>query len=263
MVDNNGGRPNTGIRRVTKKVKRRPESSQEADDPTVDGDGQQIQNQDTTRISYKATLMGDVHEAVQHIRMEEGFELQDGDVRKMSRTVIVKLLGSKIGFNALNNKITLLWKPKGSFQLMDLDNEFYLVQFDDTDDYKNVLTGGPWVVYGLLEGFYSKVLLRAIGQIIGPVIKLNINTNLVRKGHFTRLAVCVDLQKLLISKKRVEEEAFGPWMLVERHHWGKARSNGEPRNSGQRANQGGSRFSILEKEDGLNHDVFSGQVEDM
>ncbi|MBA0576766.1 hypothetical protein Golob_027570 [Gossypium lobatum] len=143
MVDNNGGRPNTGIRRVTKKVKRRPESSQEADDPTVDGDGQQIQNQDTTRISYKATLMGDVHEAVQHIRMEEGFELQDGDV------------------------------------------------------------------------------------------------------------------------KRVEEEAFGPWMLVERHHWGKARSNGEPRNSGQRANQGGSRFSILEKEDGLNQDVFSGQVEDM
>ncbi|MBA0587193.1 hypothetical protein Gorai_000327, partial [Gossypium raimondii] len=80
MVDNNGGRPNTGIRRVTKKVKRRPESSQEADDPTVDGDGQQIQNQDTTRISYTATLMGDVHEAVQHIRMEEGFELQDGDV---------------------------------------------------------------------------------------------------------------------------------------------------------------------------------------
>ncbi|MBA0650012.1 hypothetical protein Goklo_017503, partial [Gossypium klotzschianum] len=100
--------------------------------------------------------------------------------------------------------------------------------FDDTDDYKNVLTGGPWVVYGnyltvhpwsldfsstnadmsiqvvwirlpgLLEGFYSKVLLTAIGQIIGPVIKLNINTNLVRKGQFTRLAVCVDLQKLVV-----------------------------------------------------------------
>ncbi|XP_016673238.1 uncharacterized protein [Gossypium hirsutum] len=154
----------------------------------------------------------------------------------MSRTVIVKLLGSKIGFNALSKKITLLWKPKGSFQLMDLDNEFYLVQFDDTDDYKNVLTGGPWVVYGnyltvrpwsldfsstnadmsiqvvwirlpgLLEGFYSKVLLRAIGQIIGPVIKLNINTNLERKGQFTRLAVCVDLQKLLISKVRINDQ---------------------------------------------------------
>ncbi|MBA0614797.1 hypothetical protein Godav_015040 [Gossypium davidsonii] len=52
-------------------------------------------------------------------------------------------------------------------------------------------------------------------------------------------------------------------MLVERHRGGKARSNGEPRNSGRRANQGGSRFSILEKEDGLNQDVFSGQVEDM
>ncbi|KAH1091757.1 hypothetical protein J1N35_019014 [Gossypium stocksii] len=165
MVDDIGGKPNTGIGRATKKVKRRPGSSQEANYPTVDRDGRQIQNQDTTRISYKATPMGDVHEAGQHIRMEESFELQDGDMvtkmvdrvpsitfldrvhkfieRKMSRTMIVKLLGSKIRFNALSNKITLLWKPKGSFQLMDLENEFYLVQFNDTNDYNNVLTRGP------------------------------------------------------------------------------------------------------------------------
>lgn len=39
------------------------------------------------------------------------------------------------------------------------------------------------------EGFYSKVLLRAIGQAIGPVIKLNVNTNLTRRGYFARIVV--------------------------------------------------------------------------
>ncbi|KAH1096954.1 hypothetical protein J1N35_013875 [Gossypium stocksii] len=56
---------------------------------------------------------------------------------------------------------------------------------------------------GLPKGFYSEVLLCAIGQTIGMVIKLDINTNLARRGHFARLAACVDLQKPLIVKMRI------------------------------------------------------------
>lgn len=49
--------------------------------------------------------------------------------RRMARTIIVKLLGGKIGFNALLNKITLIWSPQGHFQLMDLENDYYLIRF--------------------------------------------------------------------------------------------------------------------------------------
>ncbi|KAK5840216.1 hypothetical protein PVK06_009103 [Gossypium arboreum] len=205
MADATGGRPSTDIGRATKKVRRRLESSQDVDDPNVNGNGRQILNPDNARISYKATLMRTGHELGQQPSLEDDFDLQDWDVVteavdgvlsttflnrvnkfiecKMSRIVIVKLLRSRIGFNALINKITLLGKPKGAFQLMDLENEFYLVRFNDTFDYNNALIGGLSVVYGLLEGFYSEVLLCAIRRIIGMVIKLDINTNLVRKGR--------------------------------------------------------------------------------
>ncbi|KAH1072982.1 hypothetical protein J1N35_025310 [Gossypium stocksii] len=32
--------------------------------------------------------------------------------------------------------------------LMDLENDFYLVRFNNEEDYNRVLVGGPWVVYG-------------------------------------------------------------------------------------------------------------------
>lgn len=56
---------------------------------------------------------------------------------------MVKLLGGRIGFNALLNKISLMWSPKGQFQLMDLENDFYLVRFQVEDDYHRALIKGP------------------------------------------------------------------------------------------------------------------------
>ncbi|MBA0706008.1 hypothetical protein Golax_018151 [Gossypium laxum] len=44
--------------------------------------------------------------------------------RRMARTVIVKMLGGRIGFNAFMNKISLLWNPRSPIQLMDLENDF-------------------------------------------------------------------------------------------------------------------------------------------
>ncbi|MBA0560963.1 hypothetical protein Golob_017830, partial [Gossypium lobatum] len=87
----------------------------------------------------------------------------------MAKTVIVKLLGWRITFNALLNK----------------------------DDYNDILTKGPWVIFrqyltvrpwslgflveqneidtqvvwvrlpGLSEGYYTSFILKAIGQVTG------------------------------------------------------------------------------------------------
>ncbi|MBA0776807.1 hypothetical protein Gotri_011753, partial [Gossypium trilobum] len=65
--------------------------------------------------------------------------------RKMARTIIVKHLGRKIGFNALLNKVTTLWSSRQSIQLMDLENGYYLVRFQDEGGFNKVLVGGPWV----------------------------------------------------------------------------------------------------------------------
>nr|KJB14807.1 hypothetical protein B456_002G144200 [Gossypium raimondii] len=145
--------------------------------------------------------------------MEKGFDLKDGDV--ITEVVDEILL---ITFSDRVHQF-IEWKN----QLMDLENEFFLVRFHDIDDYNNVLAGGPWVVYGnyltvrpwspnfsttctdvnvqvvwiclpgLLEGLYSEVFIWAIGQTIELIIKLDINTNLAKRCRFARLATCIDL----------------------------------------------------------------------
>ncbi|MBA0761296.1 hypothetical protein Gotri_023967 [Gossypium trilobum] len=238
--------------------------------------------------------------------MEEEFELKDGDVvdgiptiiffdqvhkyieRRMAKTIIMKLLGRSIGFNVLLKKITSLWCPRSPIQLMDLENDYYLIRFN------KVVFGGPWVIFGqyltvrlwskdfstsqskvdtqlvwvrlpgLPEGFYSDFLIRAIGQLLGQVVKLDAHTNSARKGRFARL-VCgmyghntdfclgkkapllegesvVDrkVADKLVIPKRTEEEDFIPCILVERRQ----------RRQGRR----GSRFVAL---NGCQDDVLT------
>ncbi|KAE8668584.1 hypothetical protein F3Y22_tig00112293pilonHSYRG00284 [Hibiscus syriacus] len=78
---------------------------------------------------------------------------------KVSKSVIVRLLGKKLGYKALLNQIQLLWRPTVEMQLIDLDNEYFLVrslwnvcEHEDTGNSKpsggyNVLEEpyGPWI----------------------------------------------------------------------------------------------------------------------
>ncbi|MBA0732589.1 hypothetical protein Gogos_016666 [Gossypium gossypioides] len=56
---------------------------------------------------------------------------------------------------------------------------------------------------GLPKGYYSDCLLRAIGQTIGPVVKLDVHTVSAHQGRFVWLAVCVDFRKPLVSKVKI------------------------------------------------------------
>ncbi|MBA0866166.1 hypothetical protein Goshw_018554, partial [Gossypium schwendimanii] len=66
---------------------------------------------------------------------------------------------------------------RGSIQLMDIENDYYLVKFKSMDDYT-----------------------RAIGSTIGHVIKIDYNTENGTKGKFAHMALNADLNKPLISK---------------------------------------------------------------
>lgn len=69
--------------------------------------------------------------------------------KRMGNSLVIKLIGRSIVFNALLNRIQILWKPSLPFQLMDLVNNFYLVRFGDKGDLDRMVTGGgPWVLFG-------------------------------------------------------------------------------------------------------------------
>lgn len=52
--------------------------------------------------------------------------------------------------------------------------------------------------------FYHKSVIRRLGQIIGPVVKIDPNTITVQRGKFARIAVELDLQQPLVSQFNLE-----------------------------------------------------------
>lgn len=59
-------------------------------------------------------------------------------VKDMATTVVVKLLGRNISYRVLHSGISNLWRPSQPFQLMDVENGYYLVRFQSKVDYNMV-----------------------------------------------------------------------------------------------------------------------------
>ncbi|KAK8496074.1 hypothetical protein V6N11_034113 [Hibiscus sabdariffa] len=70
-------------------------------------------------------------------------------VKSLDQTMVVKLLGRRIGYTTLRNKIYELWKLSQSIKLMNIDNDYFLVTFGTKLDYLCVLSDGPWTVFVL------------------------------------------------------------------------------------------------------------------
>ncbi|KAL4366606.1 hypothetical protein GQ457_05G014170 [Hibiscus cannabinus] len=80
------------------------------------------------------------------IRFSDRFH--DAIDEKLANSLIIRLLGKSIGYRALLNCIHTLWNPVGELQLIDLDNDYFLVRFVKEVDFVRVLSDGPWVIYG-------------------------------------------------------------------------------------------------------------------
>jgi hypothetical protein len=149
--------------------------------------------------------------------------------RPWRRGVIVKLLGRRIGFKALETRLKQMWVRKGVISIIDLSNDYYLVAFSHEDDQYAALMDGPWFIYdhyltvqewkpnfnpvsdtikevavwmrisGLPIEYYDSQILRFIGNIVGKTVKVDKNTLTQERGKYARLCVQVDLTKPLLA----------------------------------------------------------------
>ncbi|MBA0838991.1 hypothetical protein Goarm_004766 [Gossypium armourianum] len=167
-------------------------------------------------------LEGDVtigtEDGLPSIRFSERIALY----KSMVWTVVVKLFGWKIGIQTLSNRIYRLWKPSTPISIMDLENDYFLVKFQEEVDYVRTLTEGPWIVFGqylmiqpwsqyfstsqtypsnvvawirfprILGFMYRKSVLTNIGEMVVHVIKLDDQTGNAQKGRFVRMVVLLD-----------------------------------------------------------------------
>lgn len=59
-------------------------------------------------------------------------------------SIIIKVVGKSFGYKALFTWLQGIWHPKGTFNMIDLGHEYFLVKFVQVSDYLTVLERGPW-----------------------------------------------------------------------------------------------------------------------
>ncbi|XP_019155091.1 PREDICTED: uncharacterized protein LOC109151955 [Ipomoea nil] len=145
--------------------------------------------------------------------------------RPWRRSLIIKLLGRTVGYNFLLQRLQRMWRTDAAFDLISLDQDFFLVRFENLKDYESVKFGGPYLVLGhylisqeWVPNFVPKnnkvrkmlvwirfpafpnEFLKRIGMQIGRPIRVDTTTSLASKGKFARVCVEVDITKPLVSK---------------------------------------------------------------
>ncbi|KAA3464343.1 reverse transcriptase [Gossypium australe] len=107
-----------------------------------------------------------------------------------AKTIVVRLFEEKNWLQSCGKSSTGL---TGRFQVVDLDNKFFLVKLSNQKDYDNALMRGSWIIYGHYlvtrdftrsESYPSKmvVCLRIISQVVGKIIKVYYNTIEAKRG---------------------------------------------------------------------------------
>lgn len=145
------------------------------------------------------------------------------------QTLIIKVMGRRVGYAYLLRRITAMWHPKSRMELVALDNDYFLVKFASIDDYKYAKFEGPWMVMdhylivkewvpnfdpvkdttehvlvwvrfsGLSIEYYNHLFLYKVGEKIGKPIKIDEATSLVSRGRFARMCIEVDITKPLLA----------------------------------------------------------------
>ncbi|XP_058758250.1 uncharacterized protein LOC131631474 [Vicia villosa] len=149
--------------------------------------------------------------------------------RPWRRGVIVKLLGRRIGYKTLENRLNQMWVRRGVINIIELSNDYYLVAFSHEDDKKAAMANGPWFIYdhyltvkdwkpnfqpesdtidevavwvritGLPIEYYRPKALTSFGNRIGRTIKIDKTTTKQERGKYARICVAVNLSQPLLG----------------------------------------------------------------
>jgi hypothetical protein len=155
--------------------------------------------------------------------------------------LVIKVLGKNIGYQVLKERLQRMWKLQGGFDMMDVDQGFYMVKCNLLADREKIMSEGPWMIFdhylavaqwspafasptaqvektlvwirfpGLNLLFYDESFLLALASTIGTPIKVDTNTLNVERGRFARICVEIDLTKPVVGKVWIN----GHWYKVQ------------------------------------------------
>ncbi|XP_031131731.1 uncharacterized protein LOC116033116 [Ipomoea triloba] len=154
------------------------------------------------------------------------------------QTLIIKVMGRRVGYAYLLRRLNTMWRPKGRMELIALDNDYFLVKFGMQDDLEFAKYEGPWMILdhylivkewvpnfdpmtdttekvlvwvrfpSLPVEYYNLLCLRKIGNKLQRTIRVDHTTSLVSKGKFARVCVEIDISKPLVSRFTLEDRVW-------------------------------------------------------
>ncbi|XP_057762182.1 uncharacterized protein LOC130982262 [Arachis stenosperma] len=193
-------------------------------------------NEQSKRSEKNEIIVEDMGDGLYNIIISEN--TRNELLKPWWRSLIVKLMGRKIGYATMKKRIETMWESYVGIDVIDFGNEFYLVKFYAQDDMDYALLVGPWKIYdhclavrlwepnfnplltiidkitawvrlpGLPIELYNERILRKIGDLVGKTCKVDHNTQQLCRGKFARLYVEVDLTKLLLEKYMINEKMY-------------------------------------------------------
>lgn len=161
----------------------------------------------------------------------------EGQEKKESFVLVGRLLTAKnVNFQAMQNVLASLWRPKEGMEVHDIGRYRYSFIFYHKMDLRKVLEGGPWsfeqniLVYHQLKdteeahqiplnsldiwiqvhdipiGFISETIMRSIGTFIGTYIQSDPANFDGRWKSFVRIRVTLDIQKPIKRRMKIKRE---------------------------------------------------------
>lgn len=158
--------------------------------------------------------------------------------RPWRQSLILRVLGRKVSYSYLLQRLKTMWKPEANFDLIALDQDYFVAKFESRRDYEFAKFEGPWIVLGhyvivqewepnfhpyknkvkkllvwarlpaIPIEYFEDDFLAKIGNQIGRPVRIDTTTSLVSIGKFARICVEVDLSKPLLSKFTLEDEVL-------------------------------------------------------
>lgn len=58
----------------------------------------------------------------------------------------MKVLGKRVNYRMLENKLKKEWVHNGSIRIADMEDDYFMVQLSDVEDYRHALFEGPWKI---------------------------------------------------------------------------------------------------------------------
>ena len=183
----------------------------------------------------------------EEVSVNLGKECTRATNERENHCLVMKVLSRRgIMLDALRKNLRMLWKPNKSIQISLIDEEIYLIEFDDEKDKRRVMDMSPWhyekqlVLLQCFEGdkdpkdilfqwspfwvqMYNLPLKHrtketglAIGTSLGEVVEVDVADSGVQWGKCLRVRVKIDVTRRLIRGRKLKiEDGEDRWVLFK------------------------------------------------